>query len=44
MISAIAKPAASIPVFLARHLVCVHGANEGDELSFADELAHGDTY
>ena len=44
MISAIAKPAASIPVFLARHLLCVHGANEGDELSFADELAHGDTY
>lgn len=44
MISAIAKPAASIPVFLARFLSCVHGANEGDELSFADELSHGDTY
>jgi hypothetical protein len=44
MISAIAKPAASIPVFRARDLTCVHGANEGDELTFADELMLDDTY
>lgn len=44
MISAIAKPAASIPVFRARDLSCVHGANEGDELTFADDLIPDDTY
>jgi len=44
MISAIAKPAASIPVFRARDLTCVHGANEGDDLTFAEELTLDDTY
>lgn len=44
MISAIAKPAASIPVFPARSLACVHGANEGDDLAFAAELILDDTY
>ena len=44
MISAIAKPAASLPVFRARDLTCVHGANEGDDLAFAEELMLDDTY
>lgn len=44
MISAIAKPAASIPVFHSRDFSCVHGANEGDDLTFADELSLDDTY
>ncbi|WP_375173493.1 Hint domain-containing protein [Pseudooceanicola sp.] len=44
MISAIAKPTASIPVFRARDLTCVHGANEGDDLTFADELMLDDSY
>ena len=44
MISAIAKPAASIPVFRARDLTCVNGANEGDDLAFAEELILDDTY
>ncbi|MGI3168149.1 Hint domain-containing protein [Pseudooceanicola sp. C21-150M6] len=44
MISAIAKPAASIPVFPARMMICVNGANEGDELAFATELSLDDTY
>ncbi|WP_136634997.1 Hint domain-containing protein [Pseudooceanicola onchidii] len=44
MISAIAKPAASIPVFRARDLTCVHGANEGDDLTFAAELMLDDSY
>lgn len=44
MISAIAKPAASLPVFRAADLTCVHGANEGDELTFAQELILDDTY
>ena len=44
MISAIAKPAASIPVFHAADLPCVNGANEGDDLTFAEELMLDDTY
>ena len=44
MISAIAKPSASVPVLLARDLVVMHGANMDDELSFADELMLDDTY
>ena len=38
MISAIARPAASVPVFRAADLVVEHGVNAGDELSFAAEL------
>ncbi|WP_407492683.1 Hint domain-containing protein [Pseudooceanicola sp. MF1-13] len=44
MISAIAKPAASLPVYLGRDLTCMHGANEGDDLTFAAELALDDAY
>ncbi|EAQ01832.1 hypothetical protein OB2597_00405 [Pseudooceanicola batsensis HTCC2597] len=44
MISAIAKPSASVPVFHARDLICVHGANEGDDLTFAQELTPDDAY
>lgn len=44
MISAIAKPAASLPVYHGRDLTCMHGANDGDDLTFADELALDDTY
>ena len=44
MISAIAKPAASLPVYQGWVLSCVHGANEGDALTFADELSLDDGY
>jgi len=44
MISAIAKPAASVPVFRATDLVVEHGVNVGDELSFAAELIPDDIY
>ncbi|WP_375691330.1 Hint domain-containing protein [Pseudooceanicola sp. LIPI14-2-Ac024] len=44
MISAIAKPAASVPVFRAADLVAEHGANMGDDLGFAAELVPGDVY
>ncbi|WP_163850993.1 Hint domain-containing protein [Pseudooceanicola aestuarii] len=44
MISAIAKPAASVPVYRARDFLVMHGANEGDELSFAHELVPDDVY
>ncbi len=44
MISAIAKPAASVPVFRAADLYVEHGVNMGDELSFADELVLDDIY
>ncbi|MHC9234059.1 Hint domain-containing protein [Pseudooceanicola sp. 502str34] len=44
MITAIAKPATSIPVFPDHALSVVSGANEGDALSFAEELQPGDIY
>jgi len=44
MISAIAKAAASVPVFRAADFLVVNGANQDDELSFADELMLDDTY
>ncbi|MGR3455258.1 Hint domain-containing protein [Pseudooceanicola sp.] len=44
MISAIARPAASVPVFRAADLVVEHGVNAGDELSFAAELIPDDVY
>ncbi len=44
MISAIAKPAASIPVLRGRDFACVQGANEGDALTCADDLSLDDTY
>lgn len=44
MISAIAKPAASVPVIAAEDLTVVHGANQDDELSFADEVMLDDVY
>jgi len=44
MISAIAKPAASLPVYHGRDMTCMHGANEGDDLTFADELSLDDSY
>ncbi|WP_010141378.1 Hint domain-containing protein [Oceanicola sp. S124] len=39
-----AMPATAIPVFLASALAVVHGVNEGDALSFADELVPDDIY
>ncbi|GGL83543.1 hypothetical protein GCM10011534_01850 [Pseudooceanicola nanhaiensis] len=44
MISAIAKPAASIPVHRAADFTVEHGVNMGDELSFAAELIPDDIY
>lgn len=38
------QPATAIPVFLASALEVVHGVNEGDSLSFADELVPDDIY
>ncbi|MGR3322657.1 MAG: Hint domain-containing protein [Pseudooceanicola sp.] len=44
MISAIAKPAASVPVLRATDLRVEHGVNMDDELSFAAELVPDDIY
>lgn len=44
MISAIAKPAASIPVHRAADFTVEHGVNMGDELNFAAELIPDDIY
>lgn len=39
-----APPATAIPVFLSSALEVVHGVNEGDALSFADDLVPDDIY
>ncbi|QPM89296.1 Hint domain-containing protein [Pseudooceanicola algae] len=44
MKSAIAQPVTVIPVYLSAALQVVHGVNEGDPLSFADELVPDDIY
>ncbi|MDF1854343.1 Hint domain-containing protein [Pseudooceanicola sp.] len=44
MTSAIAQPAASVPVFRAADFFVEHGANMGDELSFAAEVIPDDIY
>ena len=38
------QPATAIPVFLSAALEVVHGVNEGDALSFADDLVPDDIY
>lgn len=44
MISAIAKPSASVPVLRGDALFVEHGVNMGDDLSFAAELMLDDIY